>query len=526
MRRTRREGSPAPVVVVGDTLFDRDLDGATHRLAPDAPVPVIDQPYERSRPGGAGLAAMLAARDGRPVTLVTALGADDAGQQVAGLLAAAGVAVRDLGLRGSTPQKVRIHAGGRPLARLDYGDDATVGEPGERARAAIAGASAVLVSDYGRGVAALPSIRAALDDAIAAGAEVVWDPHPNGATPVHGARVVTPNVGEARGVGNGEDEAEGEAEGDSGRRREHGRRHGGDGWREDLRSVTSLAVQLRDHWHSAGVAITLGDRGALLVGGDGTPLMVPTSAATVGDPCGAGDRFAAAVAGALADGAVLSEAVVDGVRAASMFVANGGARGLITAAAEQSATAEEQAACGCARTHIRPQPHPGAASDGGSNSGATSDDHDTVVARLVAEVHARGGTIVATGGCFDLLHAGHVRLLTDARQLGDRLVVCINSDASVRRLKGAGRPVVSAEDRRAVLLGLAAVDAVVVFDDDTPERVLSGFRPDVWVKGADYAVADLPEAALLSQWGGQAVVLPYLAGRSTTSMIERGIRHG
>jgi rfaE bifunctional protein nucleotidyltransferase chain/domain len=127
---------------------------------------------------------------------------------------------------------------------------------------------------------------------------------------------------------------------------------------------------------------------------------------------------------------------------------------------------------------------------------------------------------VATGGCFDLLHAGHVALLRAARGLGDCLVVCLNSDESVRRLKGDGRPLVTAGDRARVLEALEFVDAVEVFDEDTPVEVLRRLRPDVWVKGGDYALSDLPEAAVLDEWGGQAVVLPYLDGRSTTALID------
>ncbi len=128
--------------------------------------------------------------------------------------------------------------------------------------------------------------------------------------------------------------------------------------------------------------------------------------------------------------------------------------------------------------------------------------------------------MVATGGCFDLLHAGHVSMLQAARALGDCLVVCLNSDASVRRLKGPGRPVIPQADRAAVLLGLSCVDAVALFDEDTPLELLARLRPDVFAKGADYSVADLPEAALLATWGGQAVVLPFLEGRSTSRMMQ------
>jgi rfaE bifunctional protein nucleotidyltransferase chain/domain len=136
-------------------------------------------------------------------------------------------------------------------------------------------------------------------------------------------------------------------------------------------------------------------------------------------------------------------------------------------------------------------------------------------------VRAEGGTVVATGGCFDLLHAGHVATLEAARALGDCLVVCLNSDDSVRRLKGPSRPLVPQEDRARVLAALECVDEVVVFDEDTPVEAIRRVRPDVWAKGGDYAGADLPEAALLREWGGQAIVLPYLTGRSTTSLVAR-----
>ncbi|MGW7193986.1 D-glycero-beta-D-manno-heptose 1-phosphate adenylyltransferase, partial [Streptomyces sp. NPDC054838] len=143
---------------------------------------------------------------------------------------------------------------------------------------------------------------------------------------------------------------------------------------------------------------------------------------------------------------------------------------------------------------------------------------------LAREVRARGGTVVATGGCFDLLHAGHVGLLESARRIGDCLIVCVNSDASLGRLKGQGRPLNPLADRMRVLEALGSVDAVAPFEEDTPARLLGRLRPDVWVKGGDYSAGELPEAEVLRQWGGQAVVLPYLDGRSTTSLAHRAAR--
>jgi D-beta-D-heptose 7-phosphate kinase / D-beta-D-heptose 1-phosphate adenosyltransferase len=459
-------------VVVGDALLDRDLDGRAERLAPDAPVPVVDDPTERPRPGGAALAATLAGLlDRREVVLVTALARDEPGAVLRRLLELAGVTVVDLGLAGPTAEKIRIRAAGRPLLRLDRG--ARPGRPGPlggAGRRAIAGAAAVLVADYGRGLAAEPGVRAALADRRAS-LPLVWDPHPKGAPPVRDARLATPNRAES-------EQFVAEVAG------------------EGLAAVTARARVLAERWSAAGLAVTLGAGGALLVAGTGAPLVVPAPAAPGGDPCGAGDRFASAAAGLLADGALPSEAVTGAVAAASSFVAAGGAAGV--GMPEAPPTGERKPAAG-----------------GGAVERALA---------LAGRVRAEGGTVVATGGCFDLLHAGHVATLRAARALGDCLVVCLNSDDSVRRLKGHDRPLVPEADRVAVLEALGCVDAVVPFDERTPEAVLARLRPDVFAKGGDYALADLPEAAALAAWGGQAVVLPYLEGRSTTRLMKEVVR--
>jgi D-beta-D-heptose 7-phosphate kinase / D-beta-D-heptose 1-phosphate adenosyltransferase len=461
----------APLVVVGDALLDRDLDGRAERLAPDAPVPVVDDPTERPRPGGAALAATLAGLlDRREVVLVTALARDEPGAVLRRLLELAGVTVVDLGLAGPTAEKIRIRAAGRPLLRLDRG--ARPGRPGplgDAARRAITGAAAVLVADYGRGLAAGPDVRAALADRRAR-VPLVWDPHPKGAPPVRDARLATPNRAES-------EHFVAEVAG------------------EGLAAVTARARVLAERWSAAGVAVTLGAGGALLVAGAGAPLVVPAPAAPGGDPCGAGDRFASTAAGLLADGALPSEAVAGAVAAASSFVAAGGAAAVGTPAAPPA----------------------------GARGPVGGDAVERALA-LAGRVRAGGGTVVATGGCFDLLHAGHVATLRSARALGDCLVVCLNSDDSVRRLKGHDRPLVPEVDRVAVLEALGCVDAVVPFDERTPEAVLARLRPDVFAKGGDYALADLPEAAALAAWGGQAIVLPYLEGRSTTRLMKEVVR--
>jgi D-beta-D-heptose 7-phosphate kinase/D-beta-D-heptose 1-phosphate adenosyltransferase len=460
----------APLVVVGDALLDVDLDGRAERLAPDAPVPVVDDPAEWRRPGGAALAATLAATlDGRAVVLVTALAGDEAGASLRGLLEAAGVEVVDLGLAGPTPEKIRVRAQGRSLLRLDRAArPGRVGPLDRAGRRALAGDGAVLVADYGRGVAAEPGVRAALA-ALPSRRPLVWDPHPRGPVPVPGARLATPNRAEAAGFLP-------EVPGDG------------------LAAVTARARRLAERWTAAGVAVTLGPGGALLAEGAGAPLVVPAPVATTGDPCGAGDRFSATAAGLLGDGALPSEAVVGAVAAATAFVAAGGA----------------------ATVHLSPTTPATSPPGGGSPMERALE--------LVAVVRAMGGTVVATGGCFDLLHAGHVATLRAARALGDCLVVCLNSDDSVRRLKGPERPLVPEADRVAVLEALGCVDVVVPFDERTPEAVLRRLRPDVFAKGGDYALTDLPEAALLGTWSGQAVVLPYLEGRSTTRLLKEVVR--
>jgi D-beta-D-heptose 7-phosphate kinase / D-beta-D-heptose 1-phosphate adenosyltransferase len=530
---TRGHRGRARLVVVGDALLDRDLEGRAGRLAPDAPVPVVDDPAERRRPGGAALAATLAARlDGRAVVLITALAADEAGAALRELLELAGVEVVDLGLSGSTPEKVRVRADGHSLVRLDRATrPGRVGPLGPAGRRALAGAGAVLVADYGHGLAAEPGVRAVLAR-LPSRRPMIWDPHPRGPAPVPGARLATPNRAEAAGFAP-------EVEGDG------------------LTAMTTRARLLAERWGAAGVAVTLGARGALLVEGAGAPLVIPATPARGGDPCGAGDRFATTAAGLLADGALPSEAVAGAVTAATAFVTAGGA-GMIdleagaTPRPEASAIAHLEARAtahlgpGAPPTLGAPHPHPPVPGAPGWEGNPQPEQARTVVhsppthtlpprspdggdpldraLALIAGVRARGGTVVATGGCFDLLHAGHVATLRAARALGDCLVVCLNSDGSVRRLKGLERPLVPQADRVAVLEALGCVDAVVPFDERTPEAVLQRLRPDVFAKGGDYALAHLPEAALLATWGGQAVILPYLEGRSTTQLMKEVVR--
>ncbi|MFJ7151425.1 PfkB family carbohydrate kinase [Streptomyces sp. NPDC100445] len=461
--------SRTPLVVVGDALLDHDLCGRAERLAPDAPVPVVHGTRRSSRPGGAALAACLAAGDGRPVTLVTALGTDPASDTLRELLAGR-VDLVEVPLEGTLSSKTRVLAGDRPLLRLDDGEG-HAREATREAVSTVAAAAGVLVADYGRGTADV--LREALTHTTA---PVVWDPHVRGRPPVPGVRLVTPSAQEARAFAR--------------RLADAGDTSDAPGLRTAARDARTLVAA----WRAQAVAVTLGARGALLSHGE-TPLLVPTPAAASGDPCGAGDRFASAAAGLLADGALTEAAVQAAVHAATRYVAEGGARAVTGPDGDE--------------------PVPETPADGDTTADAV---------RTAARVRAARGTVVAAGGCFDLLHAGHVALLQAARRAGDCLIVCVNSDDSVRRRKGSGRPLVPAADRVRVLRALECVDAVAVFDEDTPERILGELRPHIWAKGGDYARTDLPEQPLVESWGGQVLLLPYLDGRSTTGLARRAAR--
>ncbi|MFF5262649.1 PfkB family carbohydrate kinase [Actinomadura viridis] len=460
-----------PLVVVGDVLLDVDIVGAAARLCPDAPVPVIDQADERPRPGGAGLAALLAAAEGREVVLITALADDEPGRRLRALLEPH-LELAAFHLHGGTPCKVRIQAAGQAVARLDVGAGrAQDGPVGPKVTEALAGAGAVLVSDYGRGVTGHAAIRTLLES-LAAQVPVVWDPHPRGEPPVPGTRLMTPNEDEAARLAAA-----------------RGADIGGCG----LAPATRRARHLAGAWGLEAVAVTLGPGGALLCDGSGAPFLAPAEpAASYGaaDSCGAGDSFAARATEVLADGGGLPEAVGEGVRRASEFVHAGAASAVAARLADTGSPA------------VRPPREEADAWD------------------VVERTRRAGGTVVATGGCFDLLHAGHVTLLQQARRLGDCLIVCVNSDASVRRRKGPDRPVTPAGDRVRVLRALSDVDATLVFDEDTPEPLLERLRPDVWVKGADYAGVPLPEAGTVRANGGEIVLLPFLEGRSTTRILS------
>lgn len=453
------------IVVVGDTLLDRDLDGPSTRLCPDAPVPVVDVERASTRAGGAGLVARLLAADGHDTTLVTALGDDGASHELRRCLAGLTVVAGPSGA--PTPVKTRVLRSGTPVVRVDEGcapPPVPVVTP--EMLEALADAEAIVVADYGRGLLAHPTVRSALAVA-AARLPVVWDPHPRGSDPVPGVTVATPNLAEALGFAGITDAS------------------------DKTTAAGRAAPALRQAWDVQNVVVTLGGDGAWVQPADDRAgVLVPTGRLAGIDTCGAGDRFASSLAALLAAGTGdLTRAVARAVEATAGFLGAGG-----VAALEQPGPPDG---------HHHPD-------DPGRRSAVD----------VIRGVREAGGTVVATGGCFDLIHAGHLRTLRAARAMGDALVVCLNSDDSVRRLKGPERPLMSEQDRVELLLGFDVVDAVVVFDEDTPLRILDMLRPDIWVKGGDYIAERLPEHELLAGWGGRCVTVPFHPGRSTTSLAD------
>ncbi|MFJ4003833.1 PfkB family carbohydrate kinase [Streptomyces sp. NPDC090023] len=445
------------LVVVGDVLLDRDITGTADRLSPEAPVPVVADTRATDRPGGAGLAALLAAREPDwHVTLVCGLGQDGPGARAGALLEEAGVDVINLATSGTTPVKTRVRAAERTLLRFDTPTaPLPLGPLPDQVHARLGEAAAVLVCDYGRGITSHKELRQALTDA-AASRPLVWDPHPKGAPPVPGTALAVPNADEALLL-----------TADTGPR--------------DLAGDAARAALLLSAWPVTQVAVTRGSLGAVLVADpEAHPQVVPARPAA-GDTCGAGDQLAVTAALMLGARQLPSHALAQAVDAAAAYVRAGGPASVTTRP-----------------TTGRPGP-----------------------LELAARVRARGGRVVGAGGVFDLLHTGHLSLLEQARRLGDTLIVCINADTSVSRLKGDDRPVVGEQERAALLEALDCVDGVLIFGEDTPEEILTQLRPDIWVKGGDYAGRRIPEADLVDSWGGTVVTVPYLDGNSTTARIAQ-----
>ncbi|MCG5532489.1 bifunctional D-glycero-beta-D-manno-heptose-7-phosphate kinase/D-glycero-beta-D-manno-heptose 1-phosphate adenylyltransferase HldE [Halorhodospira sp. 9621] len=460
------------VVVAGDLMLDRYWHGATQRISPEAPVPVVRVDDAEERPGGAANVALNVAALGGAAQVIGPTGSDEAADRLAQLLEAAGVGQRFHRIPGAdTITKLRVISRHQQLIRLDF----ERGFPGFDRAAMLAllepvltDTAVVVLSDYAKG--ALPDPAGLIDAARRAGRPVLVDPKGADYRRYRGATLLTPNLAEFEAV------VGPCADGD-----------------EIARRAAMVAAELE----LEALLVTRGEAGMTLAPREGAPVHLPTRAREVFDVTGAGDTVIATLAAALGAGVDLADAAALANLAAGVVV---GKLGTATVT-----PAELEAAMGGA---------------GGQAAGAGVVDEPGLLA-AVRQARAAGERIVMTNGCFDLLHAGHVDYLQRARRRGERLVVAVNDDASVARLKGAERPVTPLEQRMAVLAGLDAVDWVVPFSEDTPARLIEAVLPDLLVKGGDYRPEQIAGHDAVVAAGGAVEVLPLLAGASTTGLIAR-----
>jgi D-beta-D-heptose 7-phosphate kinase/D-beta-D-heptose 1-phosphate adenosyltransferase len=474
--RLFRAGSK--VVVLGDAILDVWLSGRCDRLCREAPAaPVVDIRRQSLAPGGAANTAVNLAALGAEVHLVTAVGDDPAGTTVVEELHGRGVHTDQVALipGRATVSKRRIVAADQVLLRFDDGDrhsgDATdTARILEALRAALRSADALVICDYGNGVLG-PEVRQALTDMRPELPLLVLDAHDLQRWRPVRPDVVTPNAAEASAV------LDTPLPDGSGARVEFLDRHRG---------------QLAETTGAGSVVVTLDRDGAVLLTGDEPVHRTWARPAPENHTSGAGDTFVAAATVGLAGGLAVTTAVELAQAAADIVVHRPGTAVCTAAELEQRFGTFHDAAIG----------------------------HEQL-AHLVAEHHSAGRRVVFTNGCFDVLHRGHVAYLNEAKRLGDVLIVAVNADESVHRLKGPDRPVNGVRDRASVLAALSCVDHVAVFDQDTPVELLRELRPDVYVKGGDYTPEMLTEAPVVRAYGGEVRALGYVPDHSTSAMIER-----
>lgn len=456
------------MLVAGDVMLDRYLFGGTNRVSPEAPVPVVHVRLSDDRPGGAANVAANLAALGVGTTLLGVVGDDDAAATLESLLGEYRIACDFLRVADHpTITKTRVQSRGQQLIRLDREERLEV--DGARMLAALEqgmrDVNVVVLSDYGKGT--LTGIERMIGRCREQGVRVFVDPKGGDFRKYRGASLLTPNQAEFEAVAGPCASAE---------------------------ETVSRAVDMVESLELDALLITRSEKGLLLVERDAEPLFLSTQAREVFDVTGAGDTVIALVAAAAGSDVPLSEAAGLANLAAGLVV-----RKIGVASVTRS---EMQVAL-----HQR----------GEGGRGLVSEDE---LLAMVAEARQRRERIVMTNGCFDVLHAGHVSYLEEAKSLGDRLIVAVNDDASVKRLKGEKRPVNALADRMAVLAGLAAVDWVVPFGEDTPERLIGAVLPQVLVKGGDYLTSDIAGAKAVLAGGGEVRTLAYRDGASSTRIIE------
>ena len=467
----------ANVVCVGDVMLDRFVYGDVQRISPEAPIPVLHISREDVTVGGAGNVARNLSALGTGARLFGVVGDDAAGREAGTVLSAEPSVTLSLTVTDACPTivKTRFIAGGQQLLRTDeeqvsaLTDDLLARLSGDLAEA-VSGPDwgALVLSDYGKGVLNDATILAALNAARAADVPVIVDPKGLDFERYRGADIITPNRRELAAASRMPTDTDSQ--------------------------VVAAARHLIGSCELGAVIATRG-AGGMTVVSDAVEVHLQASAREVFDVSGAGDTVVATVAAGLAAGMALVDAAELANIAAGLVVAKVG-----TAVVRR----EELADC-----------------LGGAPELATKIIDQAALQDLIAQWRARGLTVGFTNGCFDIVHPGHISLIEQASAACDRLIVALNDDSSVGRLKGAGRPVQTEEARARVIASLAGVDGVVLFGEDTPLELIEAIRPNVLVKGADYAIDEVVGGDLVTSYGGRVVLAKLIEGFSTTDTISR-----
>jgi len=468
----------ARIVVLGDVILDRYVAGQASRLSPEAPIPVLRPTDRRSTLGGAANVALNIATLGGHATLIGVIGDDEAGAEVSDLVAAAdGLTGALVTARGRpTTVKTRFMAAAHQLLRLDEEttdplDTNSAAAVLEQLEKTLDSADVVIFSDYAKGVLCDPVLGAALARTEAHRVTVIADPKRYDFAAYRGVTVLTPNEHEVRLATRIDAE-------------------------DDENADRAGRVAL-DATGGEAVLVTRSAKGLTLVRRGLTPLHLPTRAREVADVSGAGDTLVAALAVAMGAGASLPDAAALANLTAGISV---GKQGTTTVSRDELLDALRLETLVATDRKV-----------------VTAEE----AAARVAVWRSRRLRIGFANGCFDLIHPGHVRLLTEARAACDRLIVALNTDASVKRLKGPTRPVQNESSRATVMASLAPVDLVTLFDEDTPLALIRLLRPDVLVKGADYTVEQVVGGDLVQGWGGRVLLVGLQEGHSTTGTIRR-----
>lgn len=474
---------PCSITVIGDVMLDRYIYGTVERISPEAPIPVLNFKSERTVLGGAGNVVANLCGLGAKVTFISRIGSDEAGQKAQILTEGLNKNTRGeayfVPLYGAiTTCKTRIVGNGRQqMLRLDREETAPLtAEQVDSVWAMLQerlaqGTDAVILSDYAKGVCSESLCRRVIEASGACGVPVFVDPKGKDWQRYRGAELVTPNIKElsdaiGRAVTNESDE-----------------------------EIIRTANELRKQYELQNVLVTRSEKGSTFIGAHDC-FHTQSRAAEVFDVSGAGDTMIATAAYFHALGLVWEDCCELANIAAQVVIAKAGTYAVSFDELKKAVREREMLTTDYPRTKL------------------------FTLSELVAKVFEwrnAGETIVFTNGCFDVFHAGHLDSLLRARVLGDHLIVALNSDVSVRKLKGDGRPVNSQRDRAAVLSALSCVDAVVIFDEDTPERVLSVLRPDILVKGGDYREDQIAGR----QYAGKVVLLPLVEGISSTEILQK-----